>query len=227
MADLPVDHVRVHQAFQICGVDFCGPFMVRSGVRGKQPTKNYIDVFICFTTKATHLEVVHDLSTNSFILTLQRFIARRGKPYKIYSDNATNFIGTRNKLNELQGLFSSEENISKVNEECLKHTIQWLTIPARSPHFGGLWKSAVKFAKYHLSRMLVNYTPFIDEFRTVVSKIEAILNSRPITLMSNDPNDMTGLAPAHFFIGRPFNSFKTPNYCEVNTNCLDSYQRVC
>ena len=69
--------------------------------------KCYVALFICLSTKAVHLELVRDLTTQAFIAALRRFTARRGKCANIYSDNATNFVGTKNELDELVKMFNS------------------------------------------------------------------------------------------------------------------------
>ena len=78
MGNLPADRVRALRPFKICGVDFCGPINVTLKIRGRPPIKMYIAVFVCFTSKAVHLELVTDLSSDSFLLCFKRFIGRRG-----------------------------------------------------------------------------------------------------------------------------------------------------
>ncbi|XP_050746330.1 uncharacterized protein LOC127012156 [Drosophila biarmipes] len=108
MTPLPEIRVQPNHPFVISGVDFCGPFYSKSEVRNRPPTKCYIAIFVCFVSKATHLEVVEDLSTQSFIAALKQFISLRGKLQTIWSDNATNFVGAKNELVELRQLFLSD-----------------------------------------------------------------------------------------------------------------------
>ncbi|XP_041566057.1 uncharacterized protein LOC121467816 [Drosophila elegans] len=108
MGSLPAERVQPHPAFHTAGVDYCGPFYHKSEVWNKAPHKCYIAVFVCFSTKAAHLEVVQDLTTDSFIAALRRFISLRGSPRTIWSDNATNFVGAKRELAELKELFLSE-----------------------------------------------------------------------------------------------------------------------
>nr|XP_041632098.1 uncharacterized protein LOC121502487 [Drosophila kikkawai] len=130
MAPLPEDRVQPNRPFVISGVDFCGPFLIRS------------------QSKATHLEVVEDLSTQSFIAALKRFISLRGKPQTIWSDNATNFVGAKNELIELRQLFLSDPQNLELWNSLTSMEIRWNFIPPRSPHFGGLWEAAVKFPQF-------------------------------------------------------------------------------
>ena len=149
-------------------------------------------VSVCFTTKATHLEAVSSLTKEACIASLKRFIARRGAPEVIFSDNATNFLGARNDL------AGRDESLAHY---ATMHVMNWVMIPPRAPNFGGLWEAGIKSAKHHLRRVMGNTTLTMEEFSTLLTQIEAILNSRPISPMSSDPNDDASLSPGHFLIG--------------------------
>lgn len=99
MSDLPAYRVTSSKPFERSGVDYCGPFHIRSGqLRNTKIVKAYVAVFICLSTKAVHIELVSSLSTEAFLNALKRFIARRGKVLHTYSDNGTNFQGASNTL---------------------------------------------------------------------------------------------------------------------------------
>ncbi|KAL0853130.1 hypothetical protein ABMA27_012894 [Loxostege sticticalis] len=109
MGSLPSPRISMCRPFQVTGIDFCGPFDIKvARVRKPIINKGYIAVFVCFSTKALHIELVSDLTTAAFLACLQRFIARRGLPSYIYCDNAKTFKGASNKLKELYDLFSKK-----------------------------------------------------------------------------------------------------------------------
>jgi hypothetical protein len=101
MGDLPAIRVREALPFANTGVNFCGPFFIKEKkYHNKVRLKAYVCVFVCLF-KAVHLELVSDLSSDGFLAALRRFIARRGIPNHIFSDNGTNFVGANNQLKEM------------------------------------------------------------------------------------------------------------------------------
>ncbi|XP_046397751.1 uncharacterized protein LOC124164469 [Ischnura elegans] len=142
MGNLPKERVQPSRPFLNTGIDYCGPVHIRSrNGRGSTTLKAYIAVFVCFATKAIHLELVGNLTSESFIGCLRRFMARRGKCANLYSDNATNFKGAHKELHKL---FTSASHEAKLNKFLIEDNIKWHFIPPRSPHFGGLWEAGVK-----------------------------------------------------------------------------------
>ncbi|XP_053949452.1 uncharacterized protein LOC128857733 [Anastrepha ludens] len=227
MGSLPADRVQANRTFFTTGIDYCGPFYYKSEVRSRPPIKCYICVFVCFSTKACHLELTQDLSTSSFLAALKRFICTRGKPHTIWSDNATNFVGAKNELQELSQLFSSNSHNTEVTNQCNLEGISWKFIPPRSPHFGGLWEAAVKSAKFHFLRTVGLSILTFEELRTLVCEIGAIVNSRPLCPISENPDDLNVLTPAHFLIGAPFTSVVEPDVTGLDISRLSRWQRVC
>ncbi|GBN13392.1 hypothetical protein AVEN_99080-1, partial [Araneus ventricosus] len=165
-----------------------------------------------------------DLSSEAFIARLKRFFARRGKSSIVYSDNATNFVGAQSELKRLSDMLKKpDENVSAylASEE-----IEWKFSPPRSPNFGGLYEAGVKSFKYHFRRVMKNTKVSIEEILTIISQIERILNSRPLTPLSCDPTDLSVLTAGHFIIGRPITSVVEPEIIHTPDNRLRRWQRT-
>ncbi|XP_072395147.1 uncharacterized protein [Diabrotica undecimpunctata] len=220
MVELPPERVTPSRPFYNTGVDYAGPFMIRDRFTKPYKTiKAYICLFICMATKAVHLELVGDLTTHSFLSALRRFSSRRGKPSVIFSDNGTNFVSAYKEL----GLFLKQES-KTIHINLSLEGISWKFIPAKAPHFGGLWERGIRSVKFHLKRVVGTNVLSYEQFLTVLVQIEGILNSRPLHPLSSDPNDTTPLSPSHFLIGEAITSIPEPNYLNTPTNRLKQFQ---
>ncbi|XP_049875992.1 uncharacterized protein LOC126373761 isoform X2 [Pectinophora gossypiella] len=222
MGNLPAQRITPDYPFSTVAVDFAGPFMItdRKG-RGCKITKAYLCLFICFRSKCVHLEAVSELSRDAFMLTLRRFIARRGKPNDIFCDNGRNFVATAREL----GTFLSN-NSDLIAHDASTHNINFHFSPAYAPNFNGLAEAGIKSAKFHLKRILGNSHLTFEEMSTLFAQVESILNSRPLCPLSSSPNDYTPLTPGHFLIGRPLMSLLSPSLEDENASRLNRYQRI-
>ncbi|GFS81537.1 integrase catalytic domain-containing protein [Trichonephila clavipes] len=156
MSDLPSSRISPAPAFMRCGVDYAAPFQIKiiKG-RGSKSFKAYIALFVCFTIRAIHLELVTDLSADAFIAALKR-------------------------------LFPVEENAVTYTVIAVPTCIKGHQNVPGAPHMGGLWKAGIKSTKYHLKRVVGETKLTYEEFETFLTQIEACLNSRPLTPISND-----------------------------------------
>ncbi|GBN34828.1 hypothetical protein AVEN_61683-1, partial [Araneus ventricosus] len=220
MGDLPPSRVNPSRAFSKVGVDLSGPFQVkpRKG-RGIRPMKTYACIFVCFTVKAVHLEMLGDLSSDCFIAALKRFAARRGKPDEIFSDCGTNFIGASK---ELKAVCSTES----VSNFLCTNEIVWHFNPPSAPHFGGLWEAAVKSMKFHLRRAIGAQILIYEEFSTLLVQIEACLNSRPLVPVSSDPDDLSVITPANFLIGSTLDAIPERDVTNFTIPLADRWKLV-
>nr|XP_037867214.1 uncharacterized protein LOC119628558 [Bombyx mori]XP_037868529.1 uncharacterized protein LOC119628840 [Bombyx mori] len=222
MGALPSQRVDPDFPFISAGIDFCGPFLItdRKG-RGCKISKCYMCVFVCLRYKCLHLEAVSDLTKEAFILSLRRFISRRGKPKEIFCDNGRNFVSASKEITEFVN-----SHADGVGGFLSSEGIDFKFQPAYAPHFGGLWEASVKSAKFHLKRILDNTHCTFEELATLFNQIEAILNSRPLCPLSSSPDDLAPLTPGHFLIGRPLTSLPSPNYMQLSTSRLSRYQHL-
>ena len=223
MGHLPADRVKASRPFAITGLDYAGPVQVRTTKgRGHRAYKGYIVVFVYFATRAIHLELVSDLTTASFISAYRRFVGRRGLCQKLYSDNATNFHGADN---ELKAMFQRASNFYQQAASVLANDgTDWVFIPPSAPHYGGLWEAGVKSVKHHLKRAIGEHTLTFEELSTVLVEIEACLNSRPLSALSSDSDDLHALTPFHFLTGSSSALLPDSNQLDVPENRLDRFQ---
>jgi hypothetical protein len=225
MGELPAARVQPSRPFLTTGVDYAGPVLLRLGPpRSKTIIKGYIAIFVFFATKAIHIEVVTSLTTEAFIAALRRFISRRRKPRTIHSDNGTNFQGAANELHAVYKMLQSTSQMATIRDFVATEGCDWNFIPPNAPHFGGLWEAAVKSMKYHLRRILGSRVATYEELCTLVSEIEACLNSRPLCTLSDDPSNPTYLSPGHFLIGEPLTQLPVIDVTNVKPNRLSRWQ---
>ncbi|XP_049882247.1 uncharacterized protein LOC126378112 [Pectinophora gossypiella] len=222
MGSLPADRVTPSRPFEKVGIDFAGPVNVKlSRIRKSVVGKGYICVFVCFSTKAIHLELASDLTTDTFLACFKRLISRRGLPTDVYCDNAATFKGADNQLADLHKLLASRDHQTQVQDYSATRGVRFNFIPCYSPVFGGLWEAAVKSTKYHLKRIVHNTLLTYEQLQTVLCEIEAVLNSRPLVPMStSDIDDFSYLTPGHFLIGVAPTSYPEQNVSDVPNNRL-------
>jgi len=112
--------------------------------------KRYGVIFTCLAIRAVHLEIAHSLHADSFLLALQRFIARRGKVSEIHSDNGSNFTrGERELRNAVL-----EWNQEKIHNSLMQKNIKWSFSPPYVSHFGGIWERCIRTVRKILQSLL-------------------------------------------------------------------------
>ncbi|XP_077262536.1 uncharacterized protein LOC143897601 [Temnothorax americanus] len=225
MGDLPTLRVSPpSRSFSHCGLDYAGPVQVRaSGGRGISSRKAYIALFVCLATRAIHLELVGNYSTPAFLDAFSRFCARRGLPKSMYSDNGTTFVGANKELSQAYRAAVNDPNFLNATAS---DNVQWHFIPPSAPHFGGLWEAGVRSVKHHLRRVLQNHTLTFKELTTLLCRIEACLNSRPLAPLKDTLNDYEVLTPGHFLIGSAITVNPEPSLLDLHENRLSRWQRV-
>jgi hypothetical protein len=196
-ADLPADRVCPGDpAFSSVGIDYFGPILVRRG-RGRE--KKYGCLFTCLVTRAVHIEVADKLDVDSFLNCLHRFMARRGAPKLIRSDNGTNFVGAERELRREMENWDQE----RVQGELTEHRIRWLFNPPAASHMGGVWERQIRTVKRVLAGLTREQVLTHEMLVTLLVMAEGIVNNRPLTPVSDDPSDLEALTPNHLLIHRP------------------------
>ncbi|XP_073961478.1 uncharacterized protein [Choristoneura fumiferana] len=195
-----------------------------AGIRGERLSTDGGCVRTCQGTKAVHLEVVSALTIEAFIASFTRFVSRRGLPSLVRSDRGTNFVGSNSYLRDVNQFLVNNETVLK--GEFARQNIRWEFNPAGAPHMSGLVESAVKHAKLLLKREAGDTIFTFEELSTLFSKIESILNSRPLVPMSEDPSDLEVLTPGHFLIGQPLVALPEPHWKDTKTSRLSRFQVI-
>ena len=196
MSELPVTRIDGDvPPFTHTGLDCFGPFAVSLG---RKSYKRYGVIFTCMSSRAVHIEVASNLSTDSFINSLRRFICRRGNVRTITCDNGTNFVGAAKELRDAL----KDWNSSQIAEILKQRNIEWYFNTPTASHHGGAFEREIRSVRKTLASMLATQPVKLndDELCTLLCEVEAILNNRPLTEFSSSPQDFTALTPNHLLL---------------------------
>ena len=175
--NLPVDRTEGSSPFQVLGVDYAGPISYK--VSKKKEGKAYILLFACSLTRAIHLEVVTNLTTDGLIMCLKRLIARRGRPVKIYSDNGKSFVAAAKWLRKIM-------NEEKVQDYLAHQCIKWQFNLSRAPWWGGQFERLVGVVKQAFYKAIGRACLTLNELEEVLLDVEIAVNNRPLTYVEDD-----------------------------------------
>lgn len=195
MADLPIARLRLYKpAFYSTGMDCFGPFVVKVGRRTE---KRWGIIFKCLTTRCVHLEILTSMNADSFLMALRRFIARRGTPAELFSDQGTNFRGGEREIREALAELSPELQL-----QLAKHKIHFHFNPPGAPHFGGTWEREIRSVKTALYRVVGSQAVTEEVLHTVLLEVEGMLNAKPLGYVSSNPKDLDPVTPNFLLMGR-------------------------
>ncbi|XP_017493167.1 PREDICTED: uncharacterized protein LOC108381258, partial [Rhagoletis zephyria] len=201
MGDLPASKATYARCFTRSAIDFAGPYLYKfTHGRGAKATKGYI-------------------CSLAFLNAFKRFINRRGYCKVMFSDNGTNFVGAEK---ELRHNFKRCMADDKLRSFFVDSNIEWRFNPPAAPHMGGYWETGIKRIKYHLKRVLDETLLSFEEFSTLLTEVEACVNSRPLCENPASAGDLEALTPGHFIIGEPLKSVPEP---EGQGFCGNLHQR--
>ena len=207
---LPEFRVTVSCPFEHTGVDFAGPLHVRRTA----DVKVWLCLYTCCTTRAVHLDLVESLNAVSFIWSLKRFTSRRGIPARIVSDNGTTFTAATKML---ERMFSD----SILEQHLLSHHTHWNFNVEKAPWWGGVFERLVKSAKRCLRKVIGTACLSYDELLIVVTEVEAVLNSRPLTYVSSEDVEEP-LTLSHLMLG--YRVMSLADHSNVNLDDPDLYE---
>ena len=201
MADLPPSRLQIDtHPFAYCGVDYFGPLLVK---QRRSQVKRYGCLFICLTSRAIHIEVAMDLTTDAFINALRRFLSRRGPVLHFFSDNGTNFVSAEKTLREAL----RQWNQHQIEDFLLQKEIQWTFNPPNASHMGGAWERMIRSVRRILTALMTERILDDDQLHTFLLEAESILNSRPLTLITTDVDGLEPLTPNHLLKLCPTGNF--------------------
>ncbi|XP_042892723.1 uncharacterized protein LOC122266866 [Penaeus japonicus] len=206
VAPLPKERITTARPFSVTGLDYAGPLFCADF----PDKKFYVLLFTCGVVRAIHLELTESLSLYDCMLAIRKFVARRGLPNVIFSDNAKTFMAAKSEAVDMYGHLAPK----------------WKFIVPRSPWWGGWWERLIRSVKLALRKTLgLNYIS-VRELETVLVEIEGCINSRPLTYVSEDPDPLHYLTPSHFILGCNPHSKPSVEIVSCNVNAKDLNERA-
>ena len=197
MAELPEGRVEGNvYPFKNTGVDYFGPFEVTVL---RRPKKHWCCFFTCLVNRSVHIEVVNGLDTDACMMAGTRFMARRGRPHTIISDNGTNFLGA---AREFKKCFNQWDR-GVMCEQLAHGQIIWKFNPPGVPQFGGSCERLVQSCKKAMFAILGSRCLTLPVLTTTTCLVEQTLKARPLTPVSDDPEDLEALTSNHVLLGQP------------------------
>ena len=162
--------------------------------------KRYGALFTCMASRAIHIEVAHSMETDSFLQALRRVVARRGPIQELRSDQGTNFVGAENELKRAL----QEMDDAKIKAELLKHNIDWIRNPATASNFGGAWERQIRSVRNIMAALIKQHGHSLDDesLRNLLCEVEAVLNSRPLTIETLSDPLSPPLTPSTLLTGK-------------------------
>ncbi|XP_044573578.1 uncharacterized protein LOC123257718 [Drosophila ananassae] len=194
MAPIPIARMgSIQRPFTYTGVDYFGPLLVNVGRRKE---KRWVALFTCLTLRAVHFEIAYSPDTSSCNMCLSNFMALRGTPKEIFSDNGLNFRATEKAV---------REDLKKIDNDKITikfDGIKWRFNSPGAPHMGGAWERFVRTTKGILKNICPNYSFNDESLRNALMEAQFIINSRPLTFVSLDTDYDAALTPNHLLLGR-------------------------
>ena len=192
MSSWPISKITRSAPFSYTGLDYMGPLYAKEA---GQKMKVWICLFTCVATRALHLEIVGDMTANQFLMALRRFIARRGTPTEVICDNAKQFKAAKRATDQAWSDVISDQS---VYDYVSNQGIPWKFIVEFSPWSGRFYERLVGLVKSSLRKSLGSVCLTRTQLSTIITEVEATLNTRPLNYIDEDINSVTALTPNDF-----------------------------
>lgn len=190
MPPLPPLRVTEQPPFSYTGIDFAGPLFVKNS-EYEMGGKVWLCLYTCCVTRAIHLDVLHNMF---FYRSFKRFIARRGLPRRVLSDNAKTFKRAARLFREIMEHKDSSYYLAE-------YKIQWSFNIEKSPWWGGVFERLIRSVKRCLKKIIGKSRLTHEELLTVITEVEMVINSRPLSYITQDDLEEP-ITPSHLLIGR-------------------------
>ena len=198
MGRLPEERLKPAPAWNCTAVDLFGPFKIRDEVKERTVGKAYGVIFNCLGTRAVHVDLAPDYSTEKFLLVLRRFVLMRGYPAKLISDNGTQLTAANEELQKVAKAWDWNELVAFGATKGL----QWEFIPADAPWQNGTSEALVKSVKKAIVVAIGESIMTFSELQTVCYEAANLVNETPIGRHPTSPEDGTYLCPNDLLLGR-------------------------
>lgn len=196
MSELPKERCEASAPFTFCGMDCFGPFLIK---RSRKEHKRYGLILTCLSSRAVHIEMLEDLSTDAFINALRCFISLRGAVSQLHCDQGTNFVGAKNELKEaLKQCDTKALEAFLADRQC-----EFIFNAPSASHAGGVWERQIRTIRNVLKVTIAQCPGRLDDtsLRTLFYEAMAIVNNRPLSVDSiNDPRSLEPLTPNHLIL---------------------------
>ena len=198
MGQLPQERLKPSPPWYNTAIDLFGPFRIRDEVKKRTTGKCYGVLFNCMSTRAIHVDLAPDYSSEKFLLVLRRFVALRGYPTKLYSDNRPQLVAANQELQKM----TRNWNWKDLREFRLTEGFQWDFATADAPWQNGISESLIKAIKKAIRIAIGQSIMTFSELQTVCFEAANLVNKRPIGRHPTSPDEGSYLCPNDIILGR-------------------------
>ena len=215
MGKLPVERLKPSPAWSCTAIDLFGPFKIKDEVKKRTIGKTYGVIFNCLATRAVHVDLAADYSTEKFLMVLRRFVSIRGFPSKLYSDNGPQLVAANEELKNVVKGWNQEE----LKTFGVMEGFKWDFAPADAPWQNGVSEALVKSIKRAITAAISDHVLTFSELQTVCFEAANLVNERPIRRHPTSPHDGTYLCPNDLLLGRATSRVPSRPFRETSDFC--------